>query len=229
MTDCDLRSECGIRVIKFYHALHGARIKDKNAAKRYLDSFVDVDHMHVDVVQVHRADVLSCNDNDALLVQVEGRSGDAADSSSSLLSAFGEAVNVGHGKIQRYRTGFLYNYGYFAANKSLPDDHSSHLTTFVQAYNTSAKMARVKDLSFLSAYAICRGYNDNAYKIVRRYRDETRQYVVNLRKYYKNYVVKYPALRLEEVLSFDTRRIDIPTCRKRCNESVYLIAILDAS
>ncbi|KMQ81553.1 hypothetical protein RF55_25973, partial [Lasius niger] len=59
-------------------------------------------------------------------------------------------------KVDKYRAGFLADFGYFCRHASAPSHH--HLVTFAQAYNSSAKMARPADSGFLSSYLVAGGY-----------------------------------------------------------------------
>lgn len=100
---------------------HGMRL-DKYAARTLLNNIVDLRHAHLDVVQIHRADVLSCSDGDVLLIKLSGKN------ENSLYTLFKSSINIS-GKIDRYRTGFLTNYGYFRRH-ALPASNG-HCVTYV--------------------------------------------------------------------------------------------------
>ncbi|KMQ92540.1 exopolyphosphatase [Lasius niger] len=68
----DLREACGISYLRYYVARHGLRL-EKGRAETLLGRIVRVDHPHVDVVQIHRADTLRCI---AAATMAEGRDDD---------------------------------------------------------------------------------------------------------------------------------------------------------
>jgi len=129
---------------------HGMRF-EKTRAESYLSQIVHLNHSHVDVIQIHRADNLAFDDddNDPIVVKLSGREND------SLILLFQNSVNLG-GKTKRYRTGFLQDFGYFARN-TFPT-YEEHIVTHAQAYNASAKIVRFADIGFVAAYLICGGY-----------------------------------------------------------------------
>lgn len=192
----DMREVCGMNCVRFYTCQHGMRL-EKYWANLFLRDIVDVDHAHVDVLQIHRADNLSFDDEDPIVVKLSGREND------SLLSLFAGSINLG-GKIERYRTGFLADYGYFARNASPPVD--DHVVTFAQAYSSAAKMARPVDSGFVAAYVISRGFRI-ADRQEERKGNETRQYVKDIVSYCYNYVRCRQSLRVEEVLTLDVLRL----------------------
>jgi len=109
----DMSLTCGLNRVRFYMWHHGMRL-EKTQADSYLSHIDDMNHPHVDVVQIHRADNLSFDDDDPTVIKLSGRGDD------SLLSMFGDSINLGRKKMDRYRIGFLQDYGYFARNASLP-------------------------------------------------------------------------------------------------------------
>jgi len=114
------------------------------------------------------------------------------------------AVKFGS-KLQFYRVGFCQDMGFFACYAS--PNVKNHIVTHMQVYNAAAKMARVTDSGFLSAFVICRGYPD-ANKRLSDVGNETRQYVRDLLQYCSNYVTTSQTTRIEEVLIFDRLRMD---------------------
>jgi len=132
--------------VRFYVGFHGLRLC-KTRARLLLDSVVDLEHAHVDVLQVHRANTLRCPDGDVLLIKLDG--------SDSLAGLYREAVNIA-GKTNKYTTGFLVNYGYFRRH-ALPAS-ANDVVTYAQAYNSGAKMTKSTDSGFVAAFVACRGY-----------------------------------------------------------------------
>jgi len=157
-----------------------------------------VNHPHVDLLQLHRADNLSFDDEDPIVVKLTGSEHD------SLSSLFRDSVNLS-GKIERYRTGFLHDYGYFARYASPP--YEGHVVTFVQAYSSSAKMVRFADIGLVAAYTVCRGFHTGD-RLLDMRENETRQHVKDIESYCKSYIRHRQCLRIEEVLTFDRLRLD---------------------
>ncbi|EZA50193.1 hypothetical protein X777_11332 [Ooceraea biroi] len=107
--------------------------------------------------------------------------------------------------MQRYRVGYLANYGYFANNASLPIDE--HVVTFAQANYSAAKMARPADSDLTAAYSVCRGYATvQADRSLRSVRSVTHQYLRDLVSYVDNYARMRHSLRVEEVITLDRLR-----------------------
>jgi len=207
LAEVDLRQACGIDCIRFYVCRHGLRL-EKSRARALLDAVVDVDHHHVDLLQVHRADTLSFKDDDdddgsALLVKLDGRD------ERSLLSVFRGGVAI-TSRTDRYRTGYLYRYGYFDRHASIPRE--DNLVTYVQAYNSAAKMARPRDCGLAPAYAFCRG-SRGADRRPLETRRAIRQYLRVLSTYIDEYVSKRFQLRIEEVVTLDYRRLSCSMSR----------------
>lgn len=140
LSDIDLRNACGMSYVRFYVCQHGMRLR-KNLARSLLRRAVDVDHDEVDMIQIHRADTLRVSEDDAILIKLDGRKHD------SLLAVFSGAINI-YGKTDKYRAGFLADYGYFCRHAS--PTVRNNIVTFVQAYNSAAKMARPTDSGFVS-------------------------------------------------------------------------------
>lgn len=70
---------------------------------------------------------------------------------------FQHTVTLGSGRtIDRYRVGYLADYGHFAVHGS-PTWHN-RILTYVQCYNSAAKSARPSDSGALVALALCRGF-----------------------------------------------------------------------
>jgi len=199
--------------VRFYMWHHGMRF-EKTRAESYLSQIVHLNHSHVDVIQIHRADNLAFDDddNDPIVVKLSGREND------SLILLFQNSVNLG-GKTKRYRTGFLQDFGYFARN-TFPT-YEEHIVTHAQAYNASAKIVRFADIGFVAAYLICRGYKTGD-RLDRRRADEPRQYAQDVQSYCLNYVRRGQCLRIEEVLIFDYLRLDEPM-----SEAIQIYRVFD--
>lgn len=118
----------------------------RNRAENLVCEVVDVDHRHVDVIHVHRADTLKFDDGDPIVVKLNDRV-------NPLSKVFANAIHL-DGRLERYRFGFLAEYGHF--NKNAPID--DHLVTFVQAYNPAATMAQATDFGTIATFVHYRGY-----------------------------------------------------------------------
>lgn len=141
-------------------------------------------------------------DNQNLLVRIGGRG------SGSLASKLPKA-HVG--KLERYRCGFLANYGYFRKHSGLRNEGA---VTFIQAYNAAAKMARPTALTSFPTAIFCRLY-EAAWP---RYEDSTRaavQSMTALLDYYHLHVRRNAHLRIEEV-----HTIDSSTCRGTVSDEI---------
>lgn len=172
----------------------------KSVARKLLESIVDVDHRHVDVIQLHRADNLSFNDtNDVILVKLRGR----VDNDDSLTSFFRNAIKLGAIKLERYHIGFCSDYEYLAYYAS--PDVANNIITHVQVYNSAAKMAQPCETGFLASYVLCRGYMDAKEKSLRSLQYEVQQYVRDLVEYATTYVERKPTTRI--VLTFNALRL----------------------
>jgi len=108
-----------------------------------LDAICDVDHRHVDLLQVHRTDTLFFEDDDgsALLVKLDGRD------ERSLLSVFRRGVIVA-GKTGKYRVGYLYKYDYFDLLKTRRDTRLfvKDLNTYVAEYVCRRFQLRIEEV-----------------------------------------------------------------------------------
>jgi len=112
-------------------------------------------------------------------------------------------------RTDRYRAGYLYRY-FFDRHASIPRE--DNLVTYVQAYNSAAKMARPQDCGLAPAYALCRGYRGADRRLLETRRD-TRQYLRDLSTYIDEYVSKRFQLRIEEVVTLDYRRLSCSMSR----------------
>lgn len=156
----------------------------------------DVDHPHVDVVQLHRADNLAFSNGDPVVAKLDG-----GRLRSALVGT--DSIRMSSNKIDKYKLGFLTNVGCFSYHGS--PSFGDHAVTFAQAYWSAAKMARPRNSGFVAAYALCRGYVHAGAKF-KSLADETRQYLRNLDDYANLYVCKGQPLRIEEVLTLDPLR-----------------------
>lgn len=197
LQDRSLREACGMTCVRFYTDLHGLRL-DKESAHSTLNSIVEINHSHIDVLQIHRADVLQCDEYSAIVIKMTGRQ-----DPRSLAALYRDAVNLS-GKIDRYKTGFLADFDYFRRHASPPMEN--HIVTYAQAYSSAAKMARPTDCGFVPTYVISRGYAIGS-RTMNNLAESTRQYILDLKSYCKKYVRSGQCLRIEEVLTFDATRV----------------------
>lgn len=202
----DLREVCGITFLRFYMAQHELRL-DKSQAQNMLQRMLDVDHRHMDVAQIHRAHTLvpsnraanTDDDEGVLLVKLSGRVAKDLDSLAALLR---DCVRLDD-KIDKYRAGFLNSYGFFCRHAA-GCDYSQRFVTFVQAYNTSAKMARPDDSGYLLSLVVAGGYlTDSGDRHLRQLAERSRQHARDIATYCINYVAQGQALQLEEVVTLD--------------------------
>lgn len=195
----NLSDVCGMRYVRFYMANHGLRL-ERHVAKRYVNELVDLDHAHLDVMQIHKANSLILNDGtyDAIVVKLWGHG------QRSLEAIFKGAIKISP-KLQRFRTGFLENFGYFCQHVS--PKIRNRVITYAQAYNAAAKMARPTDSGFLPTFVLCRGYEE-ANNSLKRIRNEALQHMHDMLQFYKHYVHTDHTLRIEEVQTFDSLRCD---------------------
>ncbi|CAL1672196.1 unnamed protein product [Lasius platythorax] len=218
MLRIDLGEACGIAYARFYVAQHGLRMA-KGPVHALLHRIVRVDHRGLDVLQVHKADVVRCEDEDAIcVVKLSG----GIKERRSLAALYNGAIFLARnssndGKLLRYRTGFFADYGYFRRHAS--PSLEKNAVTFVQAYNSAAKMAPTADSGFLSAYLVARGYTGEtaaaaaaaegvgASRRMRELADATRQYVRDIVSYCLNYVRRNHSLRVGEVITLDHDRL----------------------
>ncbi|XP_011691096.1 PREDICTED: uncharacterized protein LOC105452019 [Wasmannia auropunctata] len=191
----DLRKKCGISDIRFYMYLHGVRLPKSNARK-LLSDMIDIDHDHVDVIQIYRADTLTFKNDDPIVVKLTGRGSDS-------IASFFEG-SIDSQSTQRYYVGFTADYGYFTRYASPP--FLNHAITFVQACH-EATMEKSANSGLLGAFAICRGYAD-ANRKLKKTAAHTRQHLHYLLAFCEHYMRKRQALRVEEVITLDTLRID---------------------
>lgn len=63
LTELSIRRVLGMRYIRFYVCHHGLRAP-RGTAISIVTHRIIIEHQHVDIVQVHRADQLRCTDGD---------------------------------------------------------------------------------------------------------------------------------------------------------------------
>jgi len=203
MTEESIRRTCGMGYVRFYTCQHGIR-EPRLTAMSVVRGIIDIDHPHVDVVQVHVADELTFDNGDVAMVQLVSDNRE-----SSLRAALDGPVDYGT-CIVKYSAAFLSAYGYFNKYTSLPNDAD---VTFVQAYNAAAKMYRPENMSLLAVVYMCGIFRDvtRKDKAIRRAVNVALQHARNAACYADNYVRKVNVLRLEQVNTFDrqTARIAI--------------------
>lgn len=113
-----LRRKCGITFLRYYIAQHGLRMP-KELARRNLNEMVLLEHVELEVLQIHRADNMRVDAAAAvevdviLLCKLDGGVWDEA----SLISMYHIAIYLSNpsddARTLKYRTGFLANMGYY--------------------------------------------------------------------------------------------------------------------
>jgi len=140
--EVSIRRTCGMRYVRFYRCRH-EMCKLRRTAMDLVQQMIKLDHPHVVVVQIHRADELVFDDGDAILIRlVTDRH-----SKESLSAALDGPVRY-EGRLIEYPVAFLLAYGYFSKYTSLPADAN---VTFLQAYNSEAKMYKPEHMTLLAA------------------------------------------------------------------------------
>lgn len=193
----NLREIVGITCVKFYIGLHGLRL-GKEEVRILVNNIVEIAHPHLYILQVHRADVIQSDEYSALVVKLNGH-----ERPRSLVVLFENAINL-RDKTDKYRFGFLSDYGFFRKHAS--PNIRNNIITYVQVYSSAAKLGRPSDCGFLSSFVLSRGYGFES-KTTKKYAQLTKQYIKDLISYTKNYVRRNQRLRIEEVLTFDTSRV----------------------
>jgi len=117
-------------------------------------------------------------------------------------------------KVIRYHIDFLHEYGYFH-KLGLPTWYD-HAITYVQAYNSAAKMAHPLDSGATACYLLCHGFvraimQDTKERNFAKASAEIKQHLHDLLVFTRSYVREKCTLRLEEVITLDARRHHIPT------------------
>lgn len=108
LTASDCWQEHGVFCVCFYQCQHDLRL-DCERARALLRDFVHVDHPHVDVVQIHRADTIWDEHGRPYVIREE-----LAGKQSPLWNLFRDATIFLDGKkIKRYHVGFLSRCGNF--------------------------------------------------------------------------------------------------------------------
>jgi len=190
----DLRERGRVNFVRFYAAEHGLRACDKAAAGRYLRDSVDLSHPHAEIAQIHHSYSVILRGRDSPIL---------VDLSERLTALFATALRVGtRRKVERYRAGFLADYGHFAVNGS--PLYADREVTFAQGYNSAAKMSRPRDAGNVPAAMLLHGFR--RMPAYRKQRDEIRQQTHDLLAFVENYVVRNHELRIEEVVTLDKRR-----------------------
>ncbi|KAL6253444.1 hypothetical protein P5V15_015285 [Pogonomyrmex californicus] len=195
LEEISLKRECGIQWLRFYRCHHGIRAP-ADAALRLLSTTCNESHPDVDVIQIHRADVLRAPDGDALVVKLDGHG------PGTLSVTLSGPIRYPGGKSERYRVGFLSNFGYFRKYCSL--QHDSRVT-YVQAYNPAAKSARPAQMSLLAIAVLCRFFEGGREARAQSVAAAALQNTRNLITYASRYTRDMPGLRIEEVAILDSR------------------------
>lgn len=194
-----LSETCGMSIVRFVSATHGLRLEKMSAARFYDTIFFD-GHPHVDIVQIHRADTSRPIGDGAMLVRL---------APVDFAAAFRECPDYGDGTT-KYRMDYLADYGGFSKYGLLRAEEG--LVTFCQAYNSAAKMARIGDPGLLPSYVLCNGSSSRDRR-ASKIGDKARQRLENVIYFTENYVRCGVVLRVEEVVTLDARRHDIPATR----------------
>ncbi|TGZ52329.1 hypothetical protein DBV15_11753 [Temnothorax longispinosus] len=123
----DLTNTCGMSYVRLYMYEHDMRLP-KDVARCMVDRMVDVDHPHVDIVQIHRADVFrSTGPETALLVKLSGTR-----RNNSLVGITADGIKLTYRSTHKYRVGFTADYGYFDA--SVSPQRGITPVTYMQTY-----------------------------------------------------------------------------------------------
>jgi len=91
-----------------------------------------------------------------------------------------------------------------------------HAITYVQAYNSAAKMAHPLDLDATACYLLCRGFTraitqDTRGRNFAKASAEIKQHLHDLLTFTHSYIREKCTLRIEEVITIDAFRHHIPT------------------
>jgi len=189
MSKVSLRNDIGMLSCRFYLCQHGLRSRPESA-QRLLHQWVVLDHSHVEMVQIHCANEIVCLDGDAVFVNLAGRG------RGTLSGALTGPIRY-KGKLEKYRVGFLADYGYFAKYCSLPGDDNE--VTFVQGYNAAAKMSRPTQLSLLAICVLCRFFQKAQETRIRKVVAKALQKTRDANVFADRYVRDRHVLRLKEV------------------------------
>lgn len=146
LSETRLSKLCGMQFLRFYMCQHEIRAP-REAVLEHLTNMVEFDHDHMDIVQIHRADNLSCFYNDCLINVLIKLDGTGPRSLSGLLG------KPTRGRLERFHIAFLKNYGFFNKYCLL---HDEPRITFVQVYNAAAKIARPINGHVLPMAILCR-------------------------------------------------------------------------
>jgi len=87
--------DCAMSEIKFYMCEHGLRLRNEDA-RRLVNEMTDVEHPHIDVVQVHRADNLTFPNGDPIVARLDDGS-----LRSALVGV--DAIRLSSNKVDKFR------------------------------------------------------------------------------------------------------------------------------
>ncbi|KAL0100556.1 hypothetical protein PUN28_019703 [Cardiocondyla obscurior] len=198
----DKRRVFGVSFLRFYSCKHGIRV-DPSTARRYLNRLVDVDHPHVDVVQVHAGNTLRL---------------------SSAISRHSVKLSP---KLNTYTFGFLAYFGHFDVHARPCQDTT---VTFMQGYSAAAKIAHAPSSGTLAMFALLNGLRDRK-NIFKSMYQTCMQHLINVTSYTQMNVDAYK-LRLEDVVTIDwlnaedsmsayIRRIDVFSETRKIATLIY--------
>jgi len=181
------------------------RLEKPMAAAVLVDT---VTHDHIDVLQIHHADNIVSPERGPIFVNLK------QSTIFSLNRIFDGAMPLTKSKkrVIKYHIGFLHEYGYFHKLGS-PTWHD-HAITYVQAYNSAAKMAHPLNSGATACYLLCRGFvraitQDTKGRNFARASAGIKQHLYDLLAY--SYVRENCTLTLKDFITLDVRRHHIPT------------------
>ncbi|KAL0101858.1 hypothetical protein PUN28_018420 [Cardiocondyla obscurior] len=181
---CNLDEKCGVQLLRFYICIYGLRLLP-SVAQDYMWRLINLNHDKVDVVQIHRANIVSSTNNDIILLKT------ARTDTPGLREILKHNSTRLFGKFNKYCLGLLWEYGHFDVN-AVPNADCD--VTFMQGYSSSAKMTRCKYSNIVGIFCLLNG--------------NSLQYLIDLLTYYETCIIENYELRLEEVVTLDSLRLN---------------------
>lgn len=203
----NLSEMCGMTYVRFVVCQHGLRAT-KPAAEQFFYSLVNVSHPHVNVVQVHKADELEPPEDTAVLACVDLKKLRDV----TVRNAYAKPY---HGKVTTFKLGLMHRFGAFYSYSVFL--HNDNAITYIQVYNSAAKMSRVEPLGFLPLYLLLHCFNsDTQDSTFQKLATTVRYKLQTLTHFVQTFCARRVILRLEEVMTFDVQRqFDIETAIQR--------------
>lgn len=157
-----------------------------------------VSYPHVHIVQIHRADKLQPLEGVVVLSNVNPDNLRPHTHTKAYARPYYCAFT-------KFNHGFLHIYGGFYSYTILLD--CDKIVTFVQAYNSVAKMARAEPIGFFPLYLLCHGFQQfKDDKTLQTLAAITRSRIENLTDFVYIYCAQRVVYRLEEVLTIDVEK-----------------------